>query len=236
MSMPSVGLPPTNPSRGGACTRGRRRPRDGRGARFLPRHPRACAGPRGSQSWGRRGASRFCLPSARRGSSWFQPTDATTGVGPLPRHPRRGLPPRLLRGRGTLRNTHPPGRRDGVELIETAPRPGAEGPVAVSSPAELSRRPRRADRGPGGRAWAALYPNGFPGRRTRWLTPLRPARAPPRDGGLRRCARCARSGATRGSRMRGGGQAARSAEAPATRIPAASSAVTFSAAVPRPPR
>ena len=36
---------------------------------------------------------------------------------------------------------------DGIELIDTAPRKGAEGPVAFLHPAVVPRRPGRADRG-----------------------------------------------------------------------------------------
>jgi len=50
---------------------------------------------------------------------------------------------------------------DGVELIDTAPRPGAEGPVAFLHPRSCHGILVELIEAPGGPAWAALYPAGF---------------------------------------------------------------------------
>jgi methylmalonyl-CoA/ethylmalonyl-CoA epimerase len=49
---------------------------------------------------------------------------------------------------------------DGVELIDTAPRPGAEGPVAFLHPRSCHGVLVELIEAPGGPAWAALYPAG----------------------------------------------------------------------------
>ena len=50
---------------------------------------------------------------------------------------------------------------DGVELIDTAPRPGAEGPVAFLHPRSCHGVLVELIEAPGGPAWASLYPGGF---------------------------------------------------------------------------
>ncbi|MCU0483345.1 MAG: methylmalonyl-CoA epimerase [Chloroflexi bacterium] len=50
---------------------------------------------------------------------------------------------------------------DGVELIDTAPRPGAEGPVAFLHPRSCHGVLVELIEAPGGPAWASLYPRGF---------------------------------------------------------------------------
>ena len=50
---------------------------------------------------------------------------------------------------------------DGVELIDTAPRPGAEGPVAFLHPRSCHGVLVELIEAPGGPAWATLYPDGF---------------------------------------------------------------------------
>lgn len=50
---------------------------------------------------------------------------------------------------------------DGVELIDSAARPGAEGPVAFLHPKSCHGVLVELIEAPGGPAWAALYPDGF---------------------------------------------------------------------------
>ncbi len=50
---------------------------------------------------------------------------------------------------------------DGVELIDTAPRPGAEGPVAFLHPKSCHGVLVELIEAPGGPAWTSLYPHGF---------------------------------------------------------------------------
>ena len=50
---------------------------------------------------------------------------------------------------------------DGVELIDTAPRPGAEGPVAFLHPRSCHGVLVELIEAPGGPAWATHYPDGF---------------------------------------------------------------------------
>ena len=50
---------------------------------------------------------------------------------------------------------------DGVELIDTAPRPGAEGPVAFLHPRSCHGVLVELIEAPGGPAWASHYPRGF---------------------------------------------------------------------------
>jgi methylmalonyl-CoA/ethylmalonyl-CoA epimerase len=50
---------------------------------------------------------------------------------------------------------------DGVELIDTAPRPGAEGPVAFLHPRSCHGVLVELIEAPGGPAWVSLYPHGF---------------------------------------------------------------------------
>ena len=50
---------------------------------------------------------------------------------------------------------------DGVELIDTAPRPGAEGPVAFLHPRSCHGVLVELIEAPGGPAWTSLYPHGF---------------------------------------------------------------------------
>jgi methylmalonyl-CoA epimerase len=50
---------------------------------------------------------------------------------------------------------------DGVELIDTAPRPGAEGPVAFLHPRSCHGVLVELIEAPGGPAWSSLYPRGF---------------------------------------------------------------------------
>lgn len=50
---------------------------------------------------------------------------------------------------------------DGVELIDSAPRPGAEGPVAFLHPRSCHGVLVELIEAPGGPAWASLYPQGF---------------------------------------------------------------------------
>ena len=50
---------------------------------------------------------------------------------------------------------------DGVELIDTAPRPGAEGPVAFLHPRSCHGVLVELIEAPGGPAWTSLYPAGF---------------------------------------------------------------------------
>ena len=50
---------------------------------------------------------------------------------------------------------------DGVQLIDAAPRPGAEGPVAFLHPKSCHGVLVELIEAPGGPAWAGLYPDGF---------------------------------------------------------------------------
>jgi methylmalonyl-CoA epimerase len=50
---------------------------------------------------------------------------------------------------------------DGVDLIDTAPRPGAEGPVAFLHPRSCHGVLVELIEAPGGPAWHSLYPAGF---------------------------------------------------------------------------
>jgi methylmalonyl-CoA/ethylmalonyl-CoA epimerase len=50
---------------------------------------------------------------------------------------------------------------DGIEVIDTAPRPGAEGPVAFLHPRSCHGVLVELIEAPGGPAWARLYPDGF---------------------------------------------------------------------------
>lgn len=50
---------------------------------------------------------------------------------------------------------------DGVELIDTAPRPGAEGPVAFLHPRSCHGVLVELIEAPGGPAWGSLYAHGF---------------------------------------------------------------------------
>ena len=50
---------------------------------------------------------------------------------------------------------------EGVELIDTAPRPGAEGPVAFLHPRSCHGVLVELIEAPGGPAWTSLYPAGF---------------------------------------------------------------------------
>lgn len=50
---------------------------------------------------------------------------------------------------------------DGIALIDTLPRPGAEGPVAFLHPKSCHGVLVELIEAPGGPAWAALYPAGF---------------------------------------------------------------------------
>ena len=50
---------------------------------------------------------------------------------------------------------------DAVELIDTAPRPGAEGPVAFLHPRSCHGVLVELIEAPGGPAWGSLYPHGF---------------------------------------------------------------------------
>jgi methylmalonyl-CoA/ethylmalonyl-CoA epimerase len=50
---------------------------------------------------------------------------------------------------------------DAVELIDTTPRPGAEGPVAFLHPRSCHGVLVELIEAPGGPAWASLYPGGF---------------------------------------------------------------------------
>ena len=50
---------------------------------------------------------------------------------------------------------------DGVDLIDTAPRPGAEGPVAFLHPKSCHGVLVELIEAPGGPAWGSLYPEGF---------------------------------------------------------------------------
>ena len=50
---------------------------------------------------------------------------------------------------------------DGVDLIDTAPRPGAEGPVAFLHPKSSHGVLVELIEAPGGPAWGSLYPEGF---------------------------------------------------------------------------
>jgi methylmalonyl-CoA/ethylmalonyl-CoA epimerase len=50
---------------------------------------------------------------------------------------------------------------DGVELIDTAPRPGAEGPVAFLHPKSCHGVLVELIEAPGGPAWSSHYPHGF---------------------------------------------------------------------------
>lgn len=50
---------------------------------------------------------------------------------------------------------------DGVELIDTAPRPGAEGPVAFLHPRSCHGVLVELIEAHGGPAWSSLYPRGF---------------------------------------------------------------------------
>lgn len=50
---------------------------------------------------------------------------------------------------------------DGVALIDTVPRPGAEGPVAFLHPKSCHGVLVELIEAPGGPAWASLYPSGF---------------------------------------------------------------------------
>ena len=50
---------------------------------------------------------------------------------------------------------------DGLEVIDTAPRPGAEGPVAFLHPRSCHGVLVELIEAPGGPAWERLYPDGF---------------------------------------------------------------------------
>ena len=50
---------------------------------------------------------------------------------------------------------------DGVELIDSAPRRGAEGPVAFLHPRSCHGVLVELSEAPGGPAWTSLYPHGF---------------------------------------------------------------------------
>jgi methylmalonyl-CoA/ethylmalonyl-CoA epimerase len=50
---------------------------------------------------------------------------------------------------------------DGITLIDTLPRPGAEGPVAFLHPKSCHGVLVELIEAPGGPAWASLYPAGF---------------------------------------------------------------------------
>jgi methylmalonyl-CoA epimerase len=50
---------------------------------------------------------------------------------------------------------------DGIEVIDTAPRPGAEGPVAFLHPRSCHGVLVELIEAPGGPAWERLYPDGF---------------------------------------------------------------------------
>lgn len=50
---------------------------------------------------------------------------------------------------------------DGIELIDSAPRPGAEGPVAFLHPRSCHGVLVELIEEPGGPAWSTLYPSGF---------------------------------------------------------------------------
>jgi len=50
---------------------------------------------------------------------------------------------------------------DGIELIDTAPRPGAEGPVAFLHPRSCHGVLVELIEAPGGPSWDELYPDGF---------------------------------------------------------------------------
>lgn len=50
---------------------------------------------------------------------------------------------------------------NGVELIDSTPRPGAEGPVAFLHPRSCHGVLVELIEAPGGPAWASLYPRGF---------------------------------------------------------------------------
>jgi len=50
---------------------------------------------------------------------------------------------------------------DGIELIDTTPRPGAEGPVAFLHPRSCHGVLVELIEAPGGPAWTSLYPHGF---------------------------------------------------------------------------
>jgi methylmalonyl-CoA epimerase len=50
---------------------------------------------------------------------------------------------------------------DGIEVIDTAPRPGAEGPVAFLHPRSCHGVLVELIEAPGGPAWKRLYPDGF---------------------------------------------------------------------------
>lgn len=89
-----------------------------------------------------------------------EPTDATTGVA------------RFLASRGEgfhhiclevpdISATLTRLAVDGVELIDTTPRPGAEGPVAFLHPRSCHGVLVELIEAPGGPAWASLYPAGF---------------------------------------------------------------------------
>jgi methylmalonyl-CoA epimerase len=100
------------------------------------------------------------LPVGETRIELVQPTDATTGVA------------RFLATRGEgfhhvcfevadITATLTRLVVDGVELIDTAPRPGAEGPVAFLHPRSCHGVLVELIEAPGGPAWAALYPAGF---------------------------------------------------------------------------
>jgi methylmalonyl-CoA epimerase len=100
------------------------------------------------------------LPVGETRIELVQPTDATTGVA------------RFLATRGEgfhhvcfevadIAATLTRLAVDGVELIDTAPRPGAEGPVAFLHPRSCHGVLVELIEAPGGPAWAALYPDGF---------------------------------------------------------------------------
>jgi methylmalonyl-CoA epimerase len=89
-----------------------------------------------------------------------EPTDATTGVA------------RFLASRGEgfhhvclevpdISATLTRLAVEGVELIDTTPRPGAEGPVAFLHPRSCHGLLVELIEAPGGPAWASLYPAGF---------------------------------------------------------------------------
>jgi methylmalonyl-CoA epimerase len=100
------------------------------------------------------------LPVGESKVELVQPTDDTTGVA------------RFLASRGegfhhvcfevaNLAETLLRLEIDGIELIDTSPRAGAEGPVAFLHPRSCHGVLVELIEAPGGPAWAYLYPDGF---------------------------------------------------------------------------
>ena len=100
------------------------------------------------------------LPVGESKVELVQPTDDTTGVA------------RFLASRGegfhhvcfevaNLAETLLRLEIDGIELIDTSPRAGAEGPVAFLHPRSCHGVLVELIEAPGGPAWATLYPGGF---------------------------------------------------------------------------